>query len=246
MRILYDNTLLDALSIAPSSQDSNFNVGNMLTPSLGIAYRSADISSPHVTIIFSEAKSFNCIALAGHNLTSIRVRLYADSEDTIGEELADETFTNPLSTDIMYMDTVEGVKKVLLSMVTSETYVEIGYMSMGLYFQMPRPNAFYDESMEITNNFEHTQFGQVYGTDGVLLQTYSPEFVNVTQIQMATVKAMINMVRNYKPVFVDMTEDAHDYKEPLYAVLDMMSASMSRYTRGVQRGTFALKIREAR
>ena len=239
MRLLYSNTLELATTITPSSQDSHFNVGNLLVPSLSIPYRSV-VTSPNIVIDFATSKTFDCIGLAGHNLETLRCRLL-DGSDAV---LLDTTFTELLSTDILYLGSVAGVRKVWLNFTTSATYVEIGYLSMGEYYQMPRPTLLYDESLEITNEVEQTKFGQVYGTDGVVLQTYSPEFVNITMVQMAVIRSIINTVRNYKPLFVDMTEDAHDFKPPLYATLNMNIASMSRYARGVQRGVVALKIRE--
>jgi len=239
MNILYVNVLETATTIAPSSQNSHFNVGNMLVSSLRIPYRSV-VTNPNIVIDFATAKTFDCIGLAGHNLATLRCRLL-DASDAV---LHDETFTDLLSTDILYLTSTSGVYKVWLNMTTLADYVEIGYMSMGEFYHMPRPTFEYDESLEITNEVEQTKFGQSYGTDGVVLQTYSPDFTNITRIQLAEIQTIVRTVRNYKPIFVDMTEDAHDFKPPLYATLNMTTASMSSYSHGVQRCVASLVIRE--
>jgi hypothetical protein len=158
--------------------------------------------------------------------------------------IVDVLINELLSTEMLYVDSA-SIKKIVINM-TADDYIQIGYLSIGEYYQMPNPLAYYEEAIIITNRVDTNLFGQVYGSDGVFLQTYSPDFVRVSNDRFKEIRAIVDEVRNYKSIFVDMTEDNHDYKKPLYATLDFERFDTSRYKAGVMEKTFQLAIREVK
>lgn len=242
MRILWYNKIQTATITVTSEStfmSANFPKENILVNALSIPFKSIQPTAEMI-ITFDALTTINCIGLAGHNLTALRYRTY-DKSDVL---IDDVSVTSVRDTDVFYLDT-ELVKKIKLNM-TSDVFVQIGYLSAGEYYAMPDPNAFYDENYEINNVRSTNAFGQVYGSDGAMLRRYEPNFTNVHVIQFKEIVAIIEATRNYKTLFVDMTESNHDYKEPLYATLDLTSVSSATYSRGFQRKTINLSILEAR
>lgn len=240
MRILYTNLFKDALTMTPSNQDAHFALSNALMTSLSIPYRTSNTTTPNITIEWSADVTVDCVGIAGHNLATLEMTLY-DSSDNV---LLVDNFTLDEGTNMLYFQKYTNIRKMYLDFTTNESYAEIGYMACGEYFQMPDPNWGYSENLEILNETEQTKFGNIFGTDGEILQVYEPTFRFVPFIQMSIIRAMVREVRNYKPIFVDMLEDAHDVKEPLYAILNLTSFAMSRDMRGHEYGTFSLNITE--
>lgn len=242
MRILWYNKLQDAtitVSSESTEMSANFPKENMLVQALSIPFKSIQ-PSIEVTITFDSATVINAIAFAGHNLSTFRYRTYDESDALI----VDNLITSLLSTEMLYSSTAL-VKKIILNMNASE-YVQVGYLSIGEYYQMPSPLAYYEEAIDITNERNDNIFGQVYGSNGVMLQTYAPDFAYVSKEKLDEIVEIVNSARNFNSLFVDMTEDAHDFKLPLYATLNFASFSNSRYSRGIKTYGFKLNIQEAR
>ncbi len=239
MRILYDNLLRDASSIVPSNEDVQYGVANLLISSLSISYKTTNTSTPNITIEWSADVGINCIALAGTNVSSLIIILY----DALDNILDTHEFDLEYSTDIKYFDT-QSVRKVYLDFTSSDDYTEIGAMSIGKYLQMPNPLWGYSEALEITNKRESNLIGQVYGSDGSVLRTYSPSFRMISFETMNYIRTMIREVRNYKPFFIDMLEYAHNKKQPLYGSLNAASFDNANDQRGVEYGSCSLKFME--
>lgn len=239
MRILYDNLLRNASSILPSNEDAQYGVANLLVSSLSISYKTTNTSTPNITIEWATDVDINCIALAGANINSVIIILY----DALDNILDTHEFDIEYSTDIKYFD-VQSVRKVYLDFTSNDDYAEIGAMSIGKYLQMPNPLWGYSENFEITNKRETSLVGQVYGSDGSVLRTYSPSFRMVDYSTMNSIKNMVREVRNYKSFFVDMLEYAHDKKQPLYCSLNAASFDNANDQRGVEYASCALKIME--
>lgn len=233
MRVLYDN-LLKGATITGSSA-TNFGLGNMLVHSLSIPYMAND-NTAQIEIGVSD--TINCIALAGHNLTSLRYRLYR--KNVI---LKEKLLVELLPTDMFYFDNTE-VDKIVLNIGTNKSNAKIGYLSIGKYIQMPNPDAYYDEDIFITNKREESVFGQVYGSRGVLLKGYKVKFSFIKEID--NILKLVEDVRNYRPLFVDMTEHNHEYKQPLYCSINMSNFSYNRSPRNKFLYNVSLDIKELR
>jgi len=243
MRVLYNNVATEA-AITTTSENVNFPLGNLFVPALSTPYRS--LATPvDLYLTFDVEEAINCISLAGHNLTTLRYRVY-----DIGDNIVEDVSLLEVEPTAMIYLSQSTAKKIRLTMNSDETYISIGALFTGMYYQMPYPIAYYDETIEMTNERFETAFGQVFGSDGEFLQTYSPEFVNITMAQFNAIKTMLQAVRNFVPLFVDMTEDAHEYKAPLYCTVSLDSIPNSRYVRANkidgQKRTISLKIREAK
>jgi len=239
MRILYNNKLVDATITGTAS--ANFGLGNLLVPSLSIPFVATD-QSVELTIVFDALTSVTCIAFSGHNLENFKYRLY-DGADVLTEEVL---LVQLDPTETIY-PTVHTAKKLVLNLYAPVgSIASMGYLSIGEYLQMPNPNAYYDEQIILTNSREESVFGQVYGSDGVFLQTYAPDFSHVDLDKFNEVVNMLEQVRNFHPIFVDMTEFNHPYKKPLYATVSGSEFVNKRDTRGYQRRSFALAIREVK
>lgn len=242
MRLLWYNKLQDAvITVSSESTDisANFPKENLLVYALSIPFKSIQ-PSVQMTVTFNAVETINCLAFAGHNMNTFRYRTYDESDVLIVDVLINEL----LATEMLYVGSA-SIKKIVINM-TADDYIQIGYLSIGEYYQMPNPLAYYEEAIIITNRVDTNLFGQVYGSDGVFLQTYSPDFVRVSNDRFKEIRAIVDEVRNYKSIFVDMTEDNHDYKKPLYATLDFERFDTSRYKAGVMEKTFQLAIREVK
>jgi len=239
MRVLYSNKIVNATITGNAS--ANFGLANLLVSSLAIPFVGIDRTG-EITITFDATETVNCIAFAGHNLESFRYRLY-DELDAITEDVMLVTLE---SSEVIY-PTVTTAKKIVINLASpTGTLITCGNLMIGEYLQMPNPAPYYDETLVSTNERSETTFGQVYGSEGVFLQTLAPDFEHVELDKYNAVKDMCEAIRNFRPVYVDMTELAHDYKLPLYATLSGSDFVNKRDTRGYQRRSFSLSIKEVR
>lgn len=237
MRVLYENKLKDANFTG--NANANFGLGNLLVPSLSIPFVGID-KTAEIVVTFDTEVPITCIAFAGHNLETFRYRLF-DTSNTIVEDV----LVVALNKSEMIYPVVKTAKKLVLNLSAYEGKIaQCGNLMVGEYLQMPNPAPYYDETLVMTNVRSETAFGQVYGSDGVFVQTYSPDFEHVELDKFNEVVTMCETVRNFHPVYVDMTELNHAYKKPLYATMSGSDFSNKRDTRGFQRRTFSLKIRE--
>lgn len=237
MRVMYDNKLVGATITGGAS--ANFGLGNLLVPSLSIPFVGID-KTTELTVTFDVDTPVTCIAFAGHNLETFRYRLL-DALDVI---LEDVLVVSLDKAEVIY-PTVHSAKKVILNLSAySGSIAQCGNLMVGTYLQMPYPMPYYMETMVMTNVRSETAFGQVYGSDGVFVQTYAPNFENVKLDKFNEVVLMCAQIRNFYPVYVDMTELNHLYKVPLYATMSGSDFTNKRDTKGFQRRTFSLNIRE--
>lgn len=239
MRVLYNNKLVDAT--ITGTANANFGLGNLLVSSLSIPYVATD-QTVELTIVFDAVTPVTCIAFAGHNLENFKYRMY-DASNVLTEEVL---LVQLDPTEVIY-PTVQTAKKIILNLYAPVgSTASMGHLSIGEYLQMPNPNAYYDEALVMTNEREESAFGQVYGSNGVFLQTYAPDFSHVELNKFNEIVAMCEQIRNFHPIFVDMTEHNHAYKKPLYATVTGSEFVNKRDTRGYQRRSFSLAIKEVR
>ncbi len=239
MRILYKNKL-ETAALTATTLNGNFPLSNILSEQLATPFRATD-NSVTITGVFDTPAVVNAIGIAGHNVTAWTCRLYDDTG------LIAEQSRTALKSDTMYFSD-SPVTKVEIALSGADT-VEVGRIIVGTYIQMPNPLAYYSEQLVVTNERTDTQFGAVYGSDGVLLRQLSPSFTAVPHTKFVQIATMMFDVRNCRGLFVDMTELNHVYKEPLYATLEMESVGYSRDSRldkaTEQRYAFSLEIKEA-
>ncbi len=239
MRILYKNKL-ETAALTATTVNVNFPLSNILSEQLATPFRATD-NSVAITALWDSAVLVNAVGLAGHNIKTWTCRVYD------GSGLLDEKTSLALKTDTMYFDDLPAAKIEIA--LTGDDVIEVGRIIVGEHLQMPNPMAYYSEQLVISNERTDTQFGAVYGSDGVLLRQLSPSFVAVPHTKFVQIARMVNETRNCRALFVDMTEGNHTYKEPLYATLDMEGVGYNRDSRldkvTEQRYAFSLEIKEA-
>jgi hypothetical protein len=245
MRILYNNKLAIADTIEATTEDYNFPLGNLLVNQLAMAYRATDITTD-ITVTFVTAQAINSVGIAGHNGHTVVIEYFTLSTDVV--PVYTKTYENVLDTDMFY-SSEHTIEKLIIRFESSEV-VEVGSLFIGDYLQMPNPNAYYPENFVMTNERSAQKFGAVYGSDGELLRQLSPSFSYADNATYKAVISMVNAVRNYKTLFVDMTEDNHAYKEPVYGTLETTTFSTSRATHmntsTQSRHSFSLTILEVK
>lgn len=228
MRILYNNTLEVADTIEATTEDYNFPLGNLMVNQLAMSYRATDITAD-IIIGYTAPTVVNCVGIAGHNVNKVVVKYYELYSDDESMPIYSKTYDDVLGTDMFYSDNYTAYKVIVH--VESTEVVQVGSLFVGTYLQMPNPNAYYPENFMITNERSAQKFGSVYGSDGVFLRQLLPSFSYADNSVYKSVIEMVSHVRNYKTLFVDMTEDNHAYKEPVYGTLELTEFSTSRAMR---------------
>lgn len=243
MRLLYDNKLKVA-TITATTASANFPLGNLMDNLLALPYKATDITVD-ITMIFDAPVNMNTVAFASHNATKCVISYYTLAADT--SYVFRSTNETLLDTDVIYSADYM-VEKVIVRFEGS-SIISVGSLMIGEYYTMPNPNAYYAEKYVITNQRTDTQFGGVYGSDGVRLLVLEPSFAVVGHTEYKEILAITASLINYNPVYVDMTESNHVYKEPFYATLDMSEISTQRDSRrnvtSDPKHSFSLTIKEA-
>jgi len=244
MRILYDNKI-KVSTLTATTESYNFPLGNLIDNLLSLPFKATDITVD-VTIVFDAPTKVNCVGVAGHNATEVRVSLYTLAADTAW--VLRSTNTPVHETDMFYNDDVM-VEKVVVRFEGS-SLISVGSLMVGEFYDMPKPNAYYAEKYVITNQRTDTAFGGVYGSDGVMLLSIDPTFAVVDHAQYKEITAIIRILRNYNPAYVDMTALNHVYREPMYATMNMSEVATQRDKRrdlqSNPKHSFSLTIKEAR
>lgn len=225
MRILYNNTLEVADTIEATTEDYNFPLGNLMVNQLAMYYKATDITTD-IIIGYAVPTVINCVGIAGHNANNVVVEYFELLSDVT--PIYSKTYDDVLDTDMFYSDDYTAYKVIIH--VESTEVVQVGSLFVGAYLQMPNPNAYYPENFVITNERSAQKFGSVYGSDGVFLRKLLPSFSYAENSVYKSVIEVVRHVRNYKTLFVDMTEDNHAYKEPVYGTLELTEFSTSRAT----------------
>lgn len=244
MRILHTNKLKDA-SLTATTEDYNFPLGNILVNQLALAYKATDVTVD-ITAVFDVAKLISAVGVAGHNANEITVRYYTLSTDVA--PVHEAVYSSPLGTDVFY-SVPYSVEKVVVRFECSEI-VSVGSLFVGEYYQMPKPNAYYSEQYKITNERTDTSSGAVYGSDGAVLREIAPSFRVVDSTVVKYIASVVSELRNFRALFVDMAEDNHLYREPIYGTMNMESLSANRdsyrNTYSTFMHTFSLTITEVK
>jgi len=241
MRILYNNLLKDADTLITSSVNYNYPVANVLINSSDITYRSVAISGVTMTFDYSASLTADCVAINNHNLSSLSIEFLLASVTQATEviDVSDDTV-------MAYFDSVE-FDEIILTYATASTYCEIGYLSIGEYLQMPNPNAYYNEGINDTSDRYDTKYGQIYGSQGIILRSYEKMNFIIENITMYNnIVSMIRSSFNFKTLFIDINETDHTYKEPLYCTLIDKKYPTSRRDLGQVRYNFSLSFLEAK
>lgn len=242
MKILYDNILNDASTLTADSENYNFPITNVLVLSSDIEYRSVVPTGQAITFEFGSNQTIDCLAIANHNLSVIKIELFLATVS----QLDTGNITTIYDTDVLYFD--ETIcDEIKITVTSTSTYSSIGYLSAGLYLQMPDPIANYGEGLKINSKRFEADFGSVYGADGVVLrQIKGMSFIILTKTEYDEIMDMIYEIKNYGHLFIDVKDSAHDITQPIYGTMTVSEWPSARYSIGGYRYTTTLNFLEAK
>ena len=131
MKVSYDNKLLNA-TLAATNEDLNNPVTNLIHNFLELAFFSTGNSSV-ITITFDTTYDIDHIAYGYHNINSMSISFY----DIFDVLIQTEIVSVESDEDIFYFDTIEGVKKAIITCDTLASELYIGSIFMGEYLDLP-------------------------------------------------------------------------------------------------------------
>jgi hypothetical protein len=209
MRILVNNLINDKASYSATNSNDNYGPESIAHPILTRIFQ-ATANSSVITITLDDVYDINCFFIAYHNLNGISVVFKNAAGGTV------DTQTPLYNFDVgsYYFDKISGIKTIVMTINTAETYVRLGGFGCGVYYQLPNGLNQHIRAVENLGSIEYTQSGQSLYQNGANLRAYEmnipeikPEFEREIQQQFMFLK---------RPIFIDSTEDNRDAIAPGY------------------------------
>jgi hypothetical protein len=241
MRVCYYNYLIDATTLTATNENSNQPVTNLYHHYLENAfYATADNSV--ITIIFDQAYDLDYFAFGYHNLDSMSVSFYDESDvllNTISIDVTEDT-------NIQYFTMIENVKKVIISCVSLQYYLYIGSIFIGEYLELPRFRQALKSGLDLMDDSFISGGGQASGNRRVVLKPYQVEFSNIDNNDLENIEDYVIYCQTSIPHFVDLYPDNHTKMIPFYGVLNLKKIKEDKRRISDFKWNFNLHYKEVR
>jgi len=241
LKALYENLLLDAATLIAGSEDFNFPITNILVASSNITFRSVTASTT-TTLTFAASVTLNSLGIANHNLGGIKIETFLAAAPDLNTGVISTIY----DTDVLYFTETTCDEIIITTYGPVGSYTEIGALYMGLALELPDPIAHYNEGLIFTSERLESDWGTVYGSDGVILQPLDPLlFLARTQTMKESIITMLRFIKNYNYLFVDVKDEDHSISTPVYCTLTNGEIGLNRYSLGGFQYNTSLSFKEA-
>jgi hypothetical protein len=246
MRILWQNLIDDGSSYTPYSEDANYPVSNLYDTRLSRVYRSlAAVATEYILVNESCAPQY--VGLINHNVSS-SATIYVEGGSSSGLSTLTYSTTFTWSSYTMLSTQPSTVActyhRIRVVGSTTSTQIQIGYLFMGNYIELPGMKNDQETIDEVTSKITVSDSGQAYGDDGYRYRSFTINFPYVTQSQRTSVRTMFATIKNYQPVITVIWPGNTTYETPIYSIIDSKNLSFKRTDDYNLPWTFSLKIRE--
>jgi len=237
MKILFEN-YFDSATLSSVNASLNYPIENLQDSFLHTRYQSS-IDVDTITAYFAEDVSISDFFWGFTNATKLILRLY-DYENVL---LFSITINNPdPAIDGIEFDTIDDVDHAELYIEGLAVGTYLGGIGIGLCYIMLDPLSAWEEPDYDNSDFDESSGGQTLQNYVRPLRGYSLSFTDIPREITDEIMTLYRSVGIGKPLWVDITELAHDFVSPIYGKI--MSAISPR--RNGRRYDFDITIKEAR
>ena len=226
LRFLYNNKV-DDYTVTANSTATGYSVTNLQDSQLEKKYRTSGSSSEWVKIDAGSGNTFsgNCVAVCNHNAStkgSWKIQAATNSSELGSSGLLDETIDHStgIMTDFFNATTARFWRLYIDDTGTTETYSELGRLTICTYFAPTNENSFDWPYELIDSSAKHESIdGQLYGDKGRVHRLMTLNFSNVGDTERHDWEAMMEDVKTVEP-FVFLYRSTQTAFEPLYCNLN--------------------------
>lgn len=267
MRILYKNYLEDS-TLSATSEDSLYPVENLTHKFLEKKFQ-AEGNLSTVTVLFPEDRTVNMIAYGFNNLetsadtikltkgASDTIKLTKGASDTIkltisaqwelkdsgGSSVASGVIAVGQDVNVIYPGSITARSLEITFATSGENAVYVGSLSVGEYLEYEYTQVNPVITDQLRADVSKTNGGQLIGNQSPDLREWQVVVPNMDNDKRLETRTMVNTVGSFKPIFVDLWEDA-DYEEPMHG--NITQAGTYRRDSRNNEYTMGLTIEEAR
>lgn len=212
MRIMTRNIVEENSSISMTNVDNNHPVNNIYSNMLE-EYAASTTPNTLITISFASDMIANSIFFGYHNLTDVTIVF----KNSIGATIGTVALTYPELNMKHYMDNLDTIRSIEVTIESGEASAFIGNFSCGVYTQLysvgkPRRINYIDST-----EFEQTTGGQSLYNIGTLLKSFDVNLNKNTEAQEISFMSAYMYVRKGKGFWLDRYEDIV-LRSPLYGI----------------------------
>lgn len=236
MRIIWDNKVMEATVTAYSS-NPDYPASNIQDMRLSRLWKSLETSGgvdEYIQIDIGGDLTANYLSVVNHNFPSTATLTLkgcnADSNGAFDWSNPDQSISIPwreyLICQYFAVQTCERWR--LYISVGGGLELEIGYMFLGQYLQMPYMKPDQEIEYETTSKQSVSDGGQVYGDIGYDFRNPTINFPYLTTAQKEEIIDMFAEVKNSQPIMLMIWANDFTTEPPLYCVIDQPSIKFKR------------------
>lgn len=245
LRIVYDNIISQASSLAATSSNSAYPVANLQSPSKTKVWRSTSTTAQTLTINWTTDQNISCVILPYTNLSSaatITIKLYnassliyTSSTTTAVTAVLSSPYKPAIASGVYrysfginncarkYFTQTAGVRKleiILTDASNSDGYIEAATAITGTYWSPTYNTSFGVQiGVEDSSTTSRTQAGNLVTDIGTSNKTLQFELNYLTDTDRDYLFSIINSIGKKAPIYVSLfPEDTDPKKEQTYQI----------------------------
>jgi hypothetical protein len=222
IRVLYDNLVAVAESIAATNVSTDSDVDNVFHQFLELALYCSEASTV-ISGSWPTNQVVNCLGIGFHNCDTATLKGFDDA----AAELFSETINLEAGEALYYFTGSNEVRSFTLEL-SGSVDIYVGAVSLGVYVELPdfaRGGSF---PVSLRSSGGISLGGQAGGIQAQPLRGFEVEFPRLTNAERATVSEYVEMVQTTEGHFVDIFPDDHDVEAPFYGVLTADAAAFGK------------------
>ena len=207
---IYGNNLIDITTVISGTEQTGYTFENLYDNNLFPPYRSATDTEVMV-LDFGSAKTFDYIALGGHNLTNAATVLV--------EWNSSNSWTSPAGSTSLTYDANVMVKEItpvtyryvritITDTANPDNWIEVEKLSIGEFFTLGAVEPGFDFPIRTSNTKFYSPTGQIYGSAGVSTRTLSFKLYAGSYSSMEAINDFFRDNEDIRTFFLAIYEDS--------------------------------------
>lgn len=241
MRVLYNNLIETAQSLAMTNLDNDSVVEYLYDPYIELAcYCTATTSV--ITGSWIDAMAITCMAIGYHNADFARLIL----KDVNGDEILNHLFALELGESIYYLTAkVEGAYSFEAQISGGEP-LRVGFLGFGACLELPRFETGFDYGLVIGSTSDKSKGGQIAGVFARPLRAIEFTVPRISNSKLSELFTYLSAVQTCKPHMIDLYPAAHGEFAPMYANISKPPEKVKKRDEAGFFWTYTIAYEEAR
>lgn len=224
MQIMYDNEIIASGKVCDTA-DSDYPVSNLIDTRLSRVLRTTGNDDQRIEFDFGSSVTISRICIVGHNLLSDCSISFFTDDDSNGYF---DTIDWNANIIIHQMTAITATSITLIIDNPSASYVEIGYIFIGDFLQLPNMKIDQELTEETTAKVAFSSSGQAYGKDGYVFRKPKINFPAMTDAHKSGLQTMFDEVKTINPFICAIWANRLDIEPALYCVLNQKTLKFKR------------------